>query len=83
MSRIGLKPIALPEGVSYETVENVITVKGPKGEVSVRIPSTVSVEEKDGHLHCIPLAENTKQGAADHGTTAALLHAAVKGVHEG
>ncbi len=29
------------------------------------------------------MAENTKQGAADHGTTAALLHAAVKGVHEG
>lgn len=83
MSRIGFKPIALPEGVSYETVDGVITVKGPKGEVSVRIPSDVSVEEKDGHLHVVPLAAHTKQGSANHGTTAALLHAAVKGVHEG
>ncbi len=83
MSRIGFKPIALPEGVTYETNGNVMTFKGPKGEVSVRIPSDVSVEETEGHLHVKPLAENTKQGSADHGTTAALLNAAVVGVHEG
>lgn len=83
MSRIGFKPIALPEGVSYVKEANVITVKGPKGEVSVHIPSDVSVEEKDGALHVRPLEEGTKQGSADHGTTAANLHNAVKGVTEG
>ena len=53
MSRIGFKPIALPEGVSYVKEGNVITVKGPKGEVSVHFPSDVSVEslgrEDRGH----------------------------------
>ena len=83
MSRIGFKPIALPEGVSYVKEANVITVKGPKGEVSVHIPSDVSVEEKDGALHVRPLEEGDKQGSADHGTTAANLHNAVKGVTEG
>jgi large subunit ribosomal protein L6 len=79
MSRIGLKPVALPDGVTLTIAAGVATVKGPKGEVSVRIPSDVSVEEADGKFHVKPLVE----GTANHGTTAAHLHNAVKGVSEG
>ncbi|MBR4811716.1 MAG: 50S ribosomal protein L6, partial [Bacilli bacterium] len=53
MSRIGLKPISLPEGVTYEIKDGAVSVKGPKGEVSVRLLAGVSVHEEDGALHCV------------------------------
>lgn len=89
MSRIGFKPISLPEGVSYQIVDGLMTVKGPKGEVSVHIPMDVSVSEEDGHLHVTPVegakeeAGKARQGSENHGTTAANIHNAVKGVTEG
>ena len=85
MSRIGLKPISLPKGVTVAINGAVVTVKGAKGEVSVHIPSDVSVEVKDGTLHVISKAteEEGRQGGENHGTTAANLHNAVKGVSEG
>jgi Ribosomal protein L6P/L9E len=46
MSRIGFKPVSIPSGVTFVLKDGVATVKGPKGEVSVRIPSDVSVEVK-------------------------------------
>ena len=46
MSRIGFKPVVLPEGVTAEIKAGLVTVKGPKGELSVVIPNNVSVEEK-------------------------------------
>lgn len=85
MSRLGFKPISLPEGVSFEQSDGLILVKGAKGEVSVHIPADVSVEVKDGAAHVSPknkeLAE--KKGCPNHGTIAALLRNAVTGVHEG
>lgn len=83
MSRIGFKPIALPSGVTYKLENGSLAVTGPKGEVSVHIPADVSVEEKDGALHVRPLDLEDKQGKADHGTTAANITNAVKGVSEG
>ena len=41
MSRIGFKPVVLPEGVTAELVGGVMTVKGPKGELNVSIPALV------------------------------------------
>lgn len=86
MTRIGLKPISLPSGVELVFGEGVIVVKGPKGEVSVHVPAGVSVEVKDGAAHVKSNAVNEAEAealAAVHGTTAALLHAAVHGVTEG
>lgn len=89
MSRIGFKPISLPEGVTYEIVDGVMTVKGPLGEVSVHIPMDVSVSEKDGHLHVAPIADakeeagKARQGSENHGTTAANINNAVVGVTKG
>ncbi len=85
MSRIGFKPIPLPAGVTYSLENQVLTVKGPKGEVSTHLPAGVSVEEKDGTLHVIPNNdwESNPQSAANHGTSAAILHNAIHGVSEG
>ena len=79
MSRIGLKPITLPSGVSYELKDGTAIVKGPKGEVNVHISRDVSVSLTDGTLSVSPLVE----GTPNHGTVAANLHNAVKGVSEG
>ena len=85
MSRIGFKPIPLPEGVTFSHEGSTLLVKGPKGEVSVHVPAGVSVDEADGVLHVRPAAdwEEHKESAANHGTAAALVHNAVKGVSEG
>lgn len=86
MSRIGFKPIALPAGVTVVVKDNVATVKGPKGEVSVHIPADVSVAVADGVAHVKPASVSEDEGAQgqeNHGTTAANLRNAIKGVSEG
>ena len=48
MSRIGKKPINLPAGVEVKVAENnIVTVKGPKGELQEKISSLVNIEVKD------------------------------------
>jgi len=85
MSRIGFKPISLPEGVSFEQTDNLVLVKGAKGEVSVLIPSDISVEVKDGAVYVSPVNKELaeKKGCPNHGTIAALLNNAIKGVSSG
>ncbi|MDY6430716.1 MAG: 50S ribosomal protein L6 [Bacilli bacterium] len=82
MSRIGLKPVVLPEGVKVEIKPNLLSVTGAKGELSVRFPSCVSVEEKDGAVH-VNRVNDSKEAAANHGTVRANIANAVKGVSEG
>lgn len=82
MSRIGLKPVVLPEGVSVEIGANLVSVKGAKGELSVSYPSCVSVEVKDGAVH-VARKDDSKVAAANHGTVRANIANAVKGVSEG
>ena len=50
MSRIGKLPIALPAGVSVKVDNNVITVKGPKGELSQKFHSDLTVKVEDNHI---------------------------------
>ena len=66
MSRIGFKPVVLPAGVTFNIVGGVATVKGTKGELSVSIPADVSVEVKDGALHCKRLGEE-QHNLENHG----------------
>jgi large subunit ribosomal protein L6 len=80
MSRIGKKPIALPQGVKVAVKGNVVEVQGPKGKLETRIPQGVSVEQKDGTL--VAVRENDSQ-AAIHGLSRALLNNAVVGVTNG
>lgn len=82
MSRIGFKPVVLPEGVTAELVGGVMTVKGPKGELNVSIPALVSVEVKDGAIHCTVKGNEIEERTL-HGTTRANIHNAVVGVKDG
>ena len=80
MSRIGKKPIALPQGVKVAVKGDVVEVQGPKGKVDTRIPQGIKIEQKDGTL--VAVRENDSQ-AAIHGLSRALLNNAVQGVTTG
>ena len=80
MSRIGKKPIAIPQGVKVAVQGNVVSVQGPKGKLETTIPQGISVEQKDGTL--VAVRQNDSQ-AAIHGLSRALLNNAVTGVTNG
>jgi len=80
MSRIGKKPIAVPQGVKVTIQGNVVSVQGPKGKVDTPLPRGVKLEQQDGHL--LATRENDSQ-AAVHGLARALVNNAVDGVTKG
>ncbi len=80
MSRIGNKPIEIPSGVTVETQESAVVVKGPKGSLRVALPTGTRVEKQDGHL--LARRENDEQ-AALHGLVRSLVANAVHGVTKG
>ncbi|XVJ64869.1 MAG: 50S ribosomal protein L6 [Lacibacter sp.] len=83
MSRIGKKPVAVPQGVTVTVgKDNVITVKGPKGELKEAIDRDITVEVKDGE---VTFSRPTDQGRhrALHGLYRSLVSNMVKGVTEG
>lgn len=80
MSRIGKKPIPVPNGVKVNVTGNVVSVQGPKGKVDTVVPSGITVKQQDGNI--VALRENDSQ-AALHGLTRALVHNAVLGVTTG
>ena len=82
MSRIGNKVIPLPAGVEITNKDNVVTVKGPKGELTRTFSKDIDirVEGTEVTLH---RPNDTKEMKTIHGTTRALLHNMVVGVSEG
>ncbi|HWZ46106.1 MAG TPA: 50S ribosomal protein L6 [Candidatus Saccharimonadales bacterium] len=80
MSRIGKKPIPLPQGVKYEVLGNTIKVQGPKGQVQAHLPGGVKLETKDGNINVL---RESDQFAAVHGLARALVSNAVEGVTKG
>ncbi|MGI6219330.1 MAG: 50S ribosomal protein L6 [Bacteroidaceae bacterium] len=82
MSRIGKLPIVIPAGVTVTLKDNVVTVKGPKGELSQEVKPEITVEVKDNEI-ILTRANDEKQVRAYHGLLRALLHNMVVGVSEG
>ena len=82
MSKVGKLPVAVPAGVTVTTANNVITVKGPKGELKQAYSDDVTVEFKDGQITVSPNSE-TKAANAAHGLYRALIHNMVTGVTTG
>jgi large subunit ribosomal protein L6 len=82
MSRIGLKVIKLPEGVTLEKKGEIMSVKGPKGSLDVVIPSLIEVKVADGEVSC-SRANEEKHTKQLHGTTRANLNDAIVGVTKG
>lgn len=82
MSRIGKKPIIIPEGVTVQIREQNVVVKGPKGELSREIRPEIKVEVKDNQILVSPKIE-TKKTKAFWGLTRMLLANMVEGVNKG
>ncbi len=82
MSRIGRAPITVPDGVEVVYDDALVTVKGPKGELSQRVPREMLVEQKDG---VITVSRPTESGRhrSLHGLTRTLIANMVDGVTAG
>lgn len=86
MSRIGKLPISIPAGVTVTLNNGVVNVKGPKGELSQKVDSSIVVKMEDNHI-IFEIDENSpvnyKQKQAFHGLYRALVNNMVVGVSEG
>jgi large subunit ribosomal protein L6 len=80
MSRIGNKPIPVPQGVKVALRGNYIDVQGPKGKMTLGIPQGITFEEKNGVLNAKRATEDHR---ALHGLARALVANAVYGVTTG
>ena len=83
MSRIGKKPVVVPSGVTVTVgKDNVVTVKGPKGELKQAVDPDIKVEVKDGQIELNRPTDQIRHRAL-HGLYRALLANLVKGVTDG
>ncbi|MHC0039191.1 50S ribosomal protein L6 [Pseudoneobacillus sp. C159] len=82
MSRVGKKPIELPQGVTLTNNNGTVTVKGPKGELTRTFnpDMTITVEE---NVITVSRPSDSKEHRTIHGTTRALLSNMVEGVSKG
>lgn len=83
MSRIGKLPISIPAGVTVTVgKDNVVTVKGPKGELSQEVNSDIKVSVEDGHLS-VTRPSDDRIHRSLHGLYRSLINNMVIGVSEG
>ena len=82
MSRIGDNPVFVPDGVEVDIKENVVRVKGPKGELEKEVPREINIEQQDNQLQ-VKRPTNSKKHRSLHGLTRALVANMVIGVTEG
>ena len=80
MSRIGNRIITIPEGVTVENVDNVVTVKGPKGTLTQQMLKDITMKVEGNQLTFERLNESAK---AMHGTMNALINNMITGVTNG
>ena len=80
MSRIGQKPITLPQGVKVQVSDQKVDVQGPKGKMSVPMPRGIKFQTKDSVLTAL---RDSDEHRALHGLARALVANAVHGVTEG
>ena len=80
MSRIGNRILTIPEGVSVNVDGNVITVKGPKGELSTEVNRNITVEVEGNEVKVTRKSDNFKNF---HGTANANIKNMIIGVSEG
>lgn len=81
MSRIGKKPITIPKGVTVTKSDNIIKVKGPKGELQTEVPNRITVEINNGEI-TVQRPDDFKLSKSLHGLTRALIQNMIVGVTE-
>lgn len=82
MSRIGKQPITIPEKVDISSEKNVVTVKGPLGELQLNVRDVVSIQEEEGNILVTP-KKSAPEARAFWGLYRALIANMVHGVSEG
>ena len=82
MSRIGKKPVSIPKGVTITVKDSVVTVKGPKGELSQEIDRDITIEITETELIVSRPTEQIRHRAM-HGLYRSLIANLVKGVTDG
>ena len=81
MSRIGNNPVAIPEGVTVDIIDNVVTVKGKLGEL-VQSYDTVKIKTEDGNI-MVTRSSDSKEQKAKHGLYRSLMRNMIEGVSKG
>lgn len=82
MSRIGKKPVAIPSGVTADIANGVLTVKGPKGALTLSLADEIVYAVEDGAISVQP-ANDTKRARAFWGMQRTLVQNLITGVTEG
>jgi large subunit ribosomal protein L6 len=82
MSRIGRRPIQLPSGVTVTIEPELVSVKGPKGELSERVPRDIEVVQ-EGETLLVSRPTDRGEHRALHGLTRSLVANMVQGVTDG
>ncbi|MDK2823765.1 MAG: large subunit ribosomal protein [Clostridia bacterium] len=82
MSRIGKLPVTIPDGVQVTLQDNVITVKGPKGELTRELHNEMEVVVEDKQVIIMRPSDSNKHKAL-HGLTRTLVNNMVEGVTKG
>jgi len=82
MSRIGNKPIAIPEGITVTVENDIVLVKGKLGELSQSVPRGITVEVKDSII-TVTRKNDIRQMKMLHGTIRSLISNMIIGVSEG
>jgi large subunit ribosomal protein L6 len=82
MSRIGRTPIEVPAGVEFAQRDDVVTVKGPRGELTQRMPREMRIELNDGVITVVRPTDSGQHRSL-HGLTRSLVANMVDGVTKG
>jgi large subunit ribosomal protein L6 len=82
MSRVGLKPISLPEKVAIKVDGNNVQVEGPKGKLDFAVPAGISLKAEDGNV-IVSRATEQRQHRALHGTVRSIVNNMITGVSAG
>jgi len=81
MSRIGNNPVAIPEGVTVDIKDNVVTVKGKLGELTQNF-DTIDIKVEDGNV-LVTRSSDSKDQKAKHGLYRSLMNNMIEGVSKG
>ncbi|WP_184017051.1 50S ribosomal protein L6 [Haloferula luteola] len=82
MSRVGLKPISLPEKVKVSVSGSTVQVEGPKGKLDFALPQGIHVKEEDGSV-VVSRATEQREHRALHGTVRSIVNNMITGVSQG
>ena len=82
MSRIGKEPVPIPSGVDVTLADGIVTVKGPRGELSESVPDGITVDIRDDEV-VVTRASDEREHRSLHGLTRSLVANMVTGVTQG